>query len=258
MNSSLATAPAAPSDWWKSFFSGLFVDMWSSAMPVELTLAEADFLERALRLLSGTRVLDVACGHGRLAVELAARGCEVTGVDISEEFLDRARGAAADRGVSVDFVHGDMQRLAFRGAFDAVYCMGSSFGFFDDAGNQAALDGAARALRPGGRFALGTGWLAESLLARFHEQLHMEISDITFEARNRWIPATGRAENLFTVRRGERSETRAASHRVYTYRELATMLERAGFVEIEASGSPAGEPIALGSPGALVVATIRS
>jgi hypothetical protein len=60
------------------------------------------------------------------------------------------------------------------------------------------------------------------------------------------------------VRRGERSETRAASHRVYTYRELATMLERAGFVEIEASGSPAGEPIALGSPGALVVATIRS
>jgi SAM-dependent methyltransferase len=258
MSTSLSTASAAPPDWWKTFFSGLFVEMWSVAVPEQATRAESDFLESALRLRSGARLLDVACGHGRLAVELAARGYRVTGVDISEDFLRLARETAARRGASIELVAGDMQKLAWSEEFDAAYCMGSSFGYFDDAGNLAVLEGVARALRPGGRFVLGTGWLAESLLAKFHEELHLELTDIAFDARNRWIPATGRAENVFTVRRGDRSESRAASHRGYTYRELVSMMERVGFVEIEAFGSPGGEPFGLGSPSCLVVATIRS
>ncbi|MGH9369815.1 MAG: SAM-dependent methyltransferase, partial [Thermoanaerobaculia bacterium] len=128
-------------------------------------------------------------------------------------------------------------------------------GFFDDAGNQAFLAAAARAVRPGGRFLLDSGWVAESLLPSFHEKLDMEVSGIRFQAENRYDPAEGVVQNVFTASRDGRSETRPAAHRVYTVRELSGMLEAAGFGSLEAFGSTDGDPFALGSPRLLLVAT---
>jgi cyclopropane fatty-acyl-phospholipid synthase-like methyltransferase len=88
-------------EWWKDFFGGLVVDFWRAAMTPETTRAEADFLEKSLRLAPGRRVLDVPCGDGRLALELASRGCRVTGVDISPDFLAAARASARERGLDV-------------------------------------------------------------------------------------------------------------------------------------------------------------
>jgi cyclopropane fatty-acyl-phospholipid synthase-like methyltransferase len=62
-------------EWWKTFFSGLIVDFWRAAMPEEVTRDEAEFLAKHLCLSDGSRALDVPCGAGRLAIELAARGC---------------------------------------------------------------------------------------------------------------------------------------------------------------------------------------
>ena len=58
-------------------------------------------MEQALDLDGGERLLDVPCGHGRVANRLAERGYRTTGVDRSTSFLDRARADAADRGVDV-------------------------------------------------------------------------------------------------------------------------------------------------------------
>jgi 2-polyprenyl-3-methyl-5-hydroxy-6-metoxy-1,4-benzoquinol methylase len=86
-----------PNDWWKDFFSGLIVDFWQAVIPEETTKAEADFLEKHLQLSSpGARVLDVPCGGGRLAIELAARGCRLVAVDISPQFLEAGREAARE------------------------------------------------------------------------------------------------------------------------------------------------------------------
>ena len=60
----------------------------------------------AAELRPGMSVLDLACGHGELANRLAARGCQVTGLDSSAVFLDRARAEAAAAGVSADYVAG--------------------------------------------------------------------------------------------------------------------------------------------------------
>src|SRR5689334_3212331 len=89
--------PMADDEWWRTFFSGVAVEFWLKVPTEEQTRAEADFILRRLRLPSKGRVLDLACGGGRHAVELAARGYEVTGVDVSGEFLDAARQLAARR-----------------------------------------------------------------------------------------------------------------------------------------------------------------
>jgi ubiquinone/menaquinone biosynthesis C-methylase UbiE len=236
----------APQDWWKDFFSGLVVDFWRAAMPPEATRAEADFFALHLALAPGARVLDVACGDGRLALELARRGFSVTGVDISEEFLEAGRRSAAQQGLVVAWRQSDMRDLPWREELDGAFCGGSSFGFLGDAGDRAFLQAVARTLKPGARFAIDAVKAAEVVAPYFRDRHTMEVQGIRFEAENRYDPAAGWMESRYTLSRGDRSEVRAARHRIYTYREVEAMLEESGFEEIEGLGSLSGEPFAPG------------
>jgi SAM-dependent methyltransferase len=244
-------------DWWREFFTGLMADFWREVIPPEVTRAEADFLEKHLALEPGARVADVPCGDGRLALELAARGHAVTGVDLSGRLLAAARENAAARGVRVTWRQSDMRDLPWHGELDAAFCFGNSFGYFDDAGNGDFLRAVGAALRPGGRFALDNGWVAESLFVNFRDRIEMRVGEFAFLAENRYEPRTGRVENVFTVEKGEEREVRPATHRVYTFREIVTLIEAAGLEEVGAFGSPLGEPFALGSRRLLLVARKR-
>lgn len=245
----------APTDWWSDFFFGLFVDFWIGAIPVEATRADADFIEKSLFLIPGARVLDVPCGPGRLTFELARRGYQMTGVDISKESLDFARAKAAAEGLSILWRLSDMRDLPWQGEFDAAFCAGGSFGYFDDAGHAEYVAAVARALKPGGRFLLESGWVAESVLPHFRAELDMEAGGIRFTARNTYDALSGRVENVFSASRGEQSQTRLASHRIYTALEIVRMLERAGFGSFTAVGSHGGEPYTLGSQRLLLLST---
>jgi SAM-dependent methyltransferase len=241
-------------EWWKNFFNGLIVAFWRGALPEEVTRAEADFLEQHLRLSEGSRVLDVPCGAGRLSIELAARGCRVTGVDISADFLDAARDGSRDRDLRVDWRQSDMRDLPWRSEFDAAYCAGSSFGFLGDEGDAEFLEAVSRALRPAGRF-FADFKAAESLLPNFRESHEMRVGDIEFRARNRYDPATATMESLYTITRGELVENKRAVHRIYTCAEILRMLGDAGLGALETYGSIRGEPFHPGSPTFLVVAS---
>jgi ubiquinone/menaquinone biosynthesis C-methylase UbiE len=242
-------------DWWKDFFGGLMVDFWRAAMTPETTRAEADFLWKALRLAPGMRVLDVPCGDGRLALELATRGCRVTGVDISSGFLAAAQDSARERSLDAAWREADMRDLPWdwNEEFDAAYCAGSSFGFLGDSGDAAFLDAVSRTLSPGGRF-LGDFKAAESVLPSFRESYEMSVGNIVFAAKNSYDPAAGTMENLYTVTRGAERETKRAVHRIYTTREILRMLTDAGFGSFQIFGSLEGEPYRLGSPRLFVVA----
>ncbi|MGH9400284.1 MAG: methyltransferase domain-containing protein [Thermoanaerobaculia bacterium] len=244
----------APNDWWKSFFSGLAVEFWRGAIPAEATLSDADFFEKSLSLSPGARVLDAPCGAGRFSLELARRGYRMTGVDISPEFLAAARAQAAAEGQSVLWRESDMRDLPWPGEFDAAFCAGNSFGFFDDAGNAEFLAAVARAVKPGARFLLDWGWVAESILANFHAAWDIEAGGVRFEGKNAYDPMTGRVENQYTLTRGPLTEQRAASHRVYTVSQLLAMCRAAGFTSFECFGSTDGAPYGLGSPRLLLVA----
>src|SRR5262245_41616080 len=127
------------SDWWQHFFGGLWLDVQRRFRTPEQTRAEADFVEQMLGLTSGARVLDAPCGEGRIALELAARGHHVTGVDVTPILLEDAKRAAAEHGLSVVWEQRDMRDLPWREQFDAAVCWWGSFGYFDDAGNAAFI-----------------------------------------------------------------------------------------------------------------------
>ncbi|HZI65417.1 MAG TPA: class I SAM-dependent methyltransferase [Thermoanaerobaculia bacterium] len=240
-------------EWWNDFFSGLVVDFWRAAMTPEVTDAEATFLADRLALSPGDRVLDVPCGDGRLALALAVRGCRVTGVDISEEFLTAGRNEATARGLDVSWHRAEMRDLPWREEFQAAYCAGSSFGYLDDAGNADFLSALSKSLAPGGRFFIDCK-AAESILPSFRESYEMTVGDIRFGSVNCYDPATGTLENLYTISRGDRVEKKRAMTRIYSASEILRLLTDAGFGNFETYGSVEGEPFRLGSPRLFVIA----
>jgi SAM-dependent methyltransferase len=117
------------------------------------TVQEVDHIVEALRLAPGDRVLDVGCGPGRHARELAQRGIVVHGIDISERFIEiAARNAPA----GATFERLDARSLSFDAEFDAVICLcQGAFGMMTANGEDAVVvERMAGALRPGGRLAL--------------------------------------------------------------------------------------------------------
>ena len=147
-----------------------------------------------------------------------------------------------------------MRDLPWREEFDGAFCGGSSFGYLGDQGDLDFLQAVRRALKPGARFAIDAVKAAEVILPQFRERHEMELGDIRFEAENRYDHETGWIENRYTLSRGGRSEVRLARHRVYTCREVFSMLERAGFRRIESFGSLSGEPFRLGSSRLILLA----
>jgi ubiquinone/menaquinone biosynthesis C-methylase UbiE len=105
-----------------------------------------NFIEDSLGVEKGAVVLDLACGTGVHAVELASRGYSVVGFDLSLAMLARAADEAQDRGQKLNFLQGDMREMAFEEMFDGIYCWSTSFGYFDEEKNLDVLARAHRAL----------------------------------------------------------------------------------------------------------------
>jgi SAM-dependent methyltransferase len=138
----------------KPWFVDLFDEDYLRTLPFltpQATQAEAEFVIHALGLQPGAQVLDVGCGYGRHAMELAARGYHVVGLDLSTPLLVRGGEEAHRRGLTIHFLREDMREIDFDAQFDGAYCLFSTFGYFDDETNKKTVANMARALRPGGR-----------------------------------------------------------------------------------------------------------
>ena len=116
-----------------------YLFFYEELLTPERTAAEVELIWKLLELEPGLELLDLACGHGRIANPLAERGVRVTGLDATPLFLELARKDAAERGVEVEYVEGDMRSLPWTERFDRVLCWFTSFGYFGDDENRQVL-----------------------------------------------------------------------------------------------------------------------
>lgn len=205
---------------------------------VEEATEQVEQLLALLDLDEGARVLDVPCGVGRHAVELARRGFGVTAVDATEGYLETARARARDTDVDVDieFVRADMREFRREAAYDAVLNLYTSFGYFEDrTDDERVARNFYESLRP-------DGWLAMSLtskeiLARDFQSRDWHERDGSFMLEEREVvDAWSRLENRWIVVDGGDVTEFSVSHRVYSAFELTQLLERVGFEDVDVYG----------------------
>ena len=125
---------------------------------VQGTIGECDFIEKEIGYNKATRILDIGCGTGRHSIELAQRGYNVLGIDLSESLLGRAKEKASERKLQIVFQKNDARKLPFRHEFHLVImiCEGAFSLMETDEMNFQILQSAANALLPDGKLIFTT------------------------------------------------------------------------------------------------------
>lgn len=244
--------------WWEELFNDDFIRTQVKLSDADIS-REVDFIEDSLGCEAGATLLDLACGTGRHAVDLASRGYQVVGFDLSLAMLARASDEAQDRKQKINFVQGDMREMQFEEAFDGIFAWNTSFGFFDEEKNNAVIARVHRALKKGGQFLLDVA--NRDYLVRQAPSLAWFEGDGCIcmdEMQIDFITSRMRVKRTLMMDDGRTKEIEY-SIRLYSLHELGKMLHDNGFRVAEVSGRTSTPGVFFGceSPRTLILAEKR-
>ncbi|MBT8465227.1 MAG: class I SAM-dependent methyltransferase [Myxococcales bacterium] len=224
--------------WHEHFFGEAYLRTVRTSTPKEVAV-ECGFIERAMRVPVGSRILDVGCGLGVQTVELASRGYHMVGLDISSTMISRAYDEAEDRGLQIDFVRGDMRDVTFEAPFDAMLCWGTTFGYFSEEENEGAIRMFHRAIRPHGTLLLEVV-NRDFMIGSQPNQVWFEVDGAVCMEETDFDYATSRLRVKRRVaNQSGQQHDRLYSIRLYALHEICALLEQNGFRVDEISGREA-------------------
>jgi ubiquinone/menaquinone biosynthesis C-methylase UbiE len=232
--------------WWEELFTDDFVRSMDKLTPDQVK-REVRFIEESLAVSKGGVMLDLGCGTGQHAVELAARGYSVVGYDLSLTMLALAADEAQSRGQKLNFLQGDMREMAFEEMFDGVFSWSTSFGYFDHEKNCEVIRRVQRALRTGGMFLLDIV-NRDYLISRTPTMGWFEgdgcvcMDEVKFDA----ITSRLLVKRTLMLDDGRAREIEY-SIRLYSLHEIGKMVNDAGFKVVEVSGHPATAGVFMGA-----------
>jgi 2-polyprenyl-3-methyl-5-hydroxy-6-metoxy-1,4-benzoquinol methylase len=231
-------------EWFAEMFDERYLDFYEGLLDLSIAEEDVGFVDRALALASGARVLDLGCGFGRHALGLAHRGYRVTGLDLSEAMLERARAMAASGHVTIEWLQRDMRDLDGLEPFDACICLYTAFGFFSDGENRHVLERVHDCLYPAGCLMLDVSNPLALMRAWPQRSWRESKNGVKLEATH-FDALSGRAISRRTLFRpgGTRVDLPETSVRMYPPHELANLLRDSGFEIEQVYGGLRHEPL---------------
>jgi len=197
------------------------------------TEQEVRFIANVLNLPLASDMMDLYCGYGRHAIELAKMGYQVVGVDATPAFLEIARQKAAEENVNIAFQSSDMRKLDYIEQFDAVINMFAAYGYFTDEENLQVLELINKSLRPGGLFLidlLNRDWMAHNNINRYWRHPSGEYV-LSYKVELQQGLATLKRQLMNQVT-GEKKQYEFAL-RAYSLAEMTANLEHCGLKVIK-------------------------
>ena len=229
--------------WYKLLFEN-YAKQYDKECFVQGTPGECDFIEHEINHDKSIKIIDIGCGTGRHSIELAKRGYKITGIDLSESQLKRAREKAKDEEVEIDFRQHDARNLPFEGEFDLaiMLCEGGFSLMETDEMNFEILKNATKSLKGKGKLIFTT---LNGLFPLFHsvkefyesvaKEGNAKCEDCSFDL------LTFRDHNttVFEDDSGNKKELKC-NERYYVPSEIAWLLKTLGYRKIDIFGAKLG------------------
>jgi len=229
--------------WYVSLFEN-YGQKYDKEVFTQGTIGECDFFERELNYDKSLRILDVGCGTGRHAIELSDRGYSVTGIDLSDSMLDKARQKAKEKGLDIEFICCDARDLPFESQFDVaiMICEGAFPLLETDELNYEVLRNVTKSIKDKSKFIFTT---LNGLFPLFHSinEFHSEgksEDNATYDSKT-FDLMTFRDFNItkFVDDSGEVKEIEC-NERYYVPSEISWLLKSLGFNKIDIYGAKIG------------------
>jgi 2-polyprenyl-3-methyl-5-hydroxy-6-metoxy-1,4-benzoquinol methylase len=229
--------------WYQALFENYGIKYDSESF-VQGTIGECDFIEQEIGFNKSLRILDIGCGTGRHSIELSKRGYNVTGIDLSDSQLARARKKAEEQGFKIDFLKYDARDLPFRNEYDLVImlCEGAFPLMETDAMNYEILKNATISIKEYGKIIFTT---LNGLFPIYHSVEKYcastpDLGNATYRS-NKFDLMTFRDHNIteFVDDDGNKKKLEC-NERYYVPSEITWLLNTLGYTKIEIFGAKLG------------------
>lgn len=229
--------------WYESLFEN-YGNKYENESFAQGTIGECDFIEKEINFNKNLKILDIGCGTGRHSIELSKRGYNITGIDLSDSLLAKAKEKAKKNGLNITFQKYDARSLPFSDEFEVVImlCEGAFPLMETDEMNYRILQNAAAALKKNGKLIFTT---LNGLFPLFHsvkDFLASELKDGNAKYdKNTFDFMTFRDYNITTVvdDLGNKKELQC-NERYYVPSEITWMLKCLGFRTMDIYGARLG------------------
>ena len=229
--------------WYESLFEN-YGKKYDNENFTQGTIGECDFIEKEIDFNKSLKIIDIGCGTGRHSIELAKRGYKVTGIDLSESQLARAKEKAKAQNLQIDFQKHDARNLTFKNEYDLaiILCEGAFSLMETDEMNYEILRNATNSLKAAGKLIFTT---LNGLFPLFHSVEEFcasttEEGNATY-SKNTFDLMTFRDFNITTVEDdfGNKKELEC-NERYYVPSEITWLLKSLEFKKIDIYGAKLG------------------
>lgn len=229
--------------WYETLFEN-YGEKYDNESFVQGTIGECDFIEKEINHNKSLKIIDIGCGTGRHAIELSKRGYSVTGIDLSESLLEKAREKAKQNGLQIDFLKHDARNLPFDKKFDVaiMMCEGGFPLMETDEMNYEILKNVSQSLKENAKFIFTT---LNGLFPIFNSieefcASNTDDGNATYH-KNNFDLMTFRDYNITKVEDDNGIEKELeCNERYYIPSEITWLLKTLGFTKIEIFGSKLG------------------
>jgi len=229
------------------FFEGSYKNVWKSLIPAGLTEIEADFVMEVANLKKGDRVLDIMCGYGRHAIELAKKELTITAVDNLKDYVEEIKNTAKEQALAIEPILSGALQVKLYGLYDAAICMGNSFAFFNKEDAVFLLKKISSHLKPGGILIINSWMIAEIAIKHFRARDWIHVNDYKYLLDYKFLFQPNRIESEQTILAKDGStEVIKGIDYIFSLDQLEEMFQEAGLTTQGLYGSPRKKKFAIG------------
>jgi len=229
--------------WYETLFEN-YGEKYDNESFAQGTIGECDFIEKEINHNKSLKIIDIGCGTGRHAIELSKRGYSITGIDLSESLLEKAREKANQNSLQIDFFKHDARNLPFDKKFDVaiMMCEGGFPLMETDEMNYEILKNVSQSLKENAKFIFTTLNGLFPIFNSIEEFCASNTDDGNAKYhKNTFDLMTFRDYNITKVEDDNGIEKELeCNERYYIPSEITWLLKTLGFTKIEIFGSKLG------------------